>query len=500
MKNVLQMLERTARRTPHKVLFVDEARSLTCEEFVAAAQAVGSAIAAEGIRGRPIAVRMHRGVDCLIAMMGVVYSGNFYTVIDYEMPAARAEKIYETLCPAAILQRSADETPSLPALSYEDCVAHPVDDPRLCRIRGEMTENDPLYALFTSGSTGIPKGAVISHRNVLAYSAWFCSTFAITEETVFASQTPFYFSMSVSDVFAALRTGATLHILPKMMFSFPVKLLEYLELHRVNTLYWVPSALCIVANWKAMDYVRPTHLKKVLFAGEVMPARQLGYWMDKLPDAQFANLFGPTETTDICTYYILRRRFAAGEQIPIGFSCDNCHVFVVGEDGREVRPGEIGELYVRGPFVGMGYYNDPEKTAAAFVQNPLQQAYPEIVYKTGDLVRQNEAGELCYVSRKDHQIKHMGYRIELSEIEAAAGALPTVDAAAALYDKEESQIVLVYQGKRTGDDAFARTMGEALPAYMVPGKYIRVRAMPINGNGKIDRVWLQQNYHTLEGK
>ncbi len=506
MKNILQFLEKSAIMHPDKIIFADADTSVSYSEFLETAQAIGTAIAQQGIRNRPVAVLMPRCVQALTAMMGVVYSGNFYVVIDSEMPQARVGKIFQTLQPAAVIlpkdwqEERAAWAPEISFLAYETCSCSDSDSVLLEQIRRSMVDTDPLYALFTSGSTGNPKGAVLSHKNVIAYSKWFIDAFGITENTVFANQTPFYFSMSVSDLYATMRAGATLHIIPKSLFSFPVKLIEFLNQRTVNTIYWVPSALCIVANWKVLDYVMPTHLKKVLFAGEVMPVRQLNYWMDKLPDAMFANLFGPTETTDICTYYVVNRRFADTDTLPIGRACDNCSVFIIGEDGKEAPAGTEGELYVRGPFVGMGYYNDPEKTAAAFVQNPLQSSYPERVYKTGDLVRENEVGELLYISRKDFQIKHMGYRIELSEIEAAAGAIPEITACAAVYDGERDRILLIYQGKRLEDASLCQALAQRLPAYMMPSRFIRVKAMPYNQNGKIDRAWLGKNYSTLESE
>ena len=234
----------------------------------------------------------------------------------------------------------------------------------------------------------------------------------------------------------------------------------------------------------------------VLFAGEVMPTKQLNYWISNFPELKYANLFGPTETTDICTYYVVNRHFEDGDSLPIGNACENCGVIVVNEDGRQCAPGEEGELYVRGSFVAGGYYNNPEKTAEAFVRNPLNTAYPEIVYKTGDIVRYNEFGELIYCGRKDFQIKHMGYRIELGEIENAAMAAEGVSSAACLYDAQKDSIILIYEGKPEKDDMCAEVKSR-VPEYMVPSQYIRIKAMPHNSNGKIDRVWLKNNYKEI---
>lgn len=493
MKNILEMLERSAERFPDKLIFRDENSDMTYSEFLNTAKAIGTDIAKSGVFKKPIAVIAERSVKNLAAMFGVLYSGNFYTVIDSEMPPERVKAIFNTLKPAAVVVTKA--CLSLlekldfngKAVNYEIAKDCPADSNLLGKIRENMIDSDPAYVLFTSGSTGVPKGAVVSHRAVLTYVKWYADTFKIDESTVFGSQTPFYFSMSVSDVFSCVFAGAELNIIPKALFSFPMKLIEFLNTRRVNTIYWVPSALCIIANWRALDYGELKYVKKVLFAGEVMPVKQLNYWISKLEGAMFANLFGPTETTDICTYYIVDRNFEDGETLPIGRACDNCDVFVVKEDGTKAKKGEEGELYARGSFLSMGYYNNPEKTAAAFVQNPLNTAYPETVYKTGDLVKYNEKGELVYISRIDFQIKHMGYRIELGEIEAAANALGYVTACAAVYDSDRDKIILAYEGKKRESAEILSDLRLRLPEYMTPQIVKRIKAMPHNANGKVDR-------------
>lgn len=508
MKNVLELLENNAMRFPDKTAFADDRESLDWKGVRALSEKIGTAVVhrAEAYR-RPVAVLMPRGCAMICAMLGAVYAGGFYTVVDSEMPAERAANVLNTLKPAAIiahgdLAENAGKILALcgldiPVIIYSMAVEENADADALEKVRNMQTASDPLYALFTSGSTGNPKGAVISHSNVLHYSKWFVDSFGIDENTVFGNQTPFYFSMSVSDIYATLRTGATLNVIPKVLFSFPIKLIEFLNERMVNTIYWVPSALSIIANWKVLDYSMTQYVNKVLFAGEVMPVRQLTYWRRKLPEAMFANLFGPTETTDICTYYVVDREFSEGETLPIGRHCDDCRVFVIKEDGTEASlPGEEGELYAAGPFVALGYYNNPEKTAAAFVQDPLNSAYPEKVYKTGDLVRIGDRGELLYISRKDFQIKHMGYRIELGEIEAAAAAAENVAASVALYDKEADDLVVVYQGKLK-EDAMREALSQRLPVYMMPRVIVKVKNMRYNQNGKIDRVWLSANYKDL---
>ena len=501
MKNILQYFEETCKKFPDNIAVADESSSVTFNDLKIRSQQTGTMISS-GLKKHsvPIAIYIDKSPALVEAMLSVLYSGNFYVVLDTQMPLERVRRIFETLQPAAILTDKSyiDKVESInnfknnniKTFYIEDSSSTEIDIKLLSRLWSHMTERDPAYILYTSGSTGQPKGTVISHRALIAYGDWFIRAFDINERTIFGSQTPLYFSMSVSDLYASLRTGATYQIIPKKYFSFPMQLIEYLNTHKVNTIYWVPSALNIVANWDTFAYIKPEYLKKVLFAGEVMPVKQLNYWRTALPDVLYANLFGPTETTDICSYYVVNRTFSDEETLPIGVACDNCDLIIVDENGKE---SDSGELLARGPFLADGYYHNPEKTAEVFVQNPLNNAYPEIVYRTGDLVYRGEDGLLRYQGRKDFQIKHMGYRIEPGEIEAAIGALPEIHACVCIYLETTDQILLFYQGK-IKQEALSTAVSGKLPAYMRPNKFIRIRQMPYNANGKIDRKLLKKNY------
>lgn len=501
MKNVLEFLEQASQKYFTKIAFTDENNEISYGQCVENAQKVGTALLSLQSHRQPIAVMMDKNVESLTAFFGVIYSGNFYVVIDAMMPNDRIQTIFETLNPVALICQSQykEKAKALhhQVFVYEQMIQTDIDFIHLKEIRKQMIDTDPLYALFTSGSTGVPKGAVLSHRNVINYASWFHDTFDIQEDTQFGSQTPFYFSMSVSDVFSTIIAGATLHILPKKLFSFPVKLIEYMNEKHVNTIYWVPSALGIIANMKVLDYVKLNDIQKVLFAGEVMPTKHLNYWKKHYPDIMYVNLFGPTETTDICTYYIVDREFSDDEVLPIGKACQNCDIFLLDENNHEITDDKEGELCVRGSFLALGYYNNPQKTKEVFVQNPLNQAYPEIIYRTGDLVKYNERGELIYITRKDFQIKHMGYRIELGEIEAAVYALSKIQSCAVIYDELEDKIILIYTGKIT-DTEIMSGISNKIPQYMYPNKIIKMKAMPLNQNGKIDRKWLKNHYHEEE--
>lgn len=503
MKNILESLELSAQQYFTKVAFTDQNREITYGECVDCSKKVGTQLLELKQKRKPIAVLLDKTVESLTAFFGVVYSGNFYVVIDSQMPVDRIETIFETLQPIALISdyqhQEVAQALHTKIYYYEDMMKTSVNDNALAFIRQQMIDTDPLYALFTSGSTGVPKGAILSHRSVINYATWYKDTFDINEETQFGSQTPFYFSMSVSDVYSTIMSGATLHIIPKSLFTFPIKLIEYMNEKKVNTIYWVPSALCIIANLKVLNYLALDYVNKVLFAGEVMPTKQLNYWMSHLPDAMFANLFGPTETTDICTYYIVDRKFNDDEVLPIGKACQNCDIFLLDENNQEVLDDREGELCARGSFLAMGYYNNPEKTKEAFVQNPLNQSYPEIIYRTGDLVKYNERGELIYITRKDFQIKHMGYRIELGEIEAAVNSIDKIQNSAVIYDDRKDKIVLIYTGK-IDDKGIMDGIAKKVPDYMKPNVIVKVKMMPYNQNGKIDRKWLNNHYEEMGGK
>lgn len=516
MKNILQYFEKTCERFPDHIAVADDHASVTFHDLKRKSQQTGTMLASTLKKHRiPVAIYMDKSPALAEAMLGVLYSGNFYVVLDTQMPVERVHRIFETLQPAGILTDSSyidkvnafhtsrSDMPSsfkedqsepfsktIKTFLIEDSALAGIDNKLLDRVRDQMTERDPAYILYTSGSTGQPKGTVISHRALISYGSWFIHAFDIDQATIFGSQTPLYFSMSVSDFYASLRTGATYQIIPKKYFSFPMQLVEYLNTYKVNTIYWVPSALNIVANWDTFSYIKPEYLKKVLFAGEVMPVKQLNYWRQALPDIFYANLFGPTETTDICSYYVVNHTFSDEETLPIGVACDNCDLIIVDENGKEAASGE---LLVSGPFLADGYYHNPSKTSEAFVQNPLNDAYPEVVYRTGDLVYRGEDGLLRYQGRKDFQIKHMGYRIEPGEIEASIGALPEIHACVCIYLETTDQILVFYQGK-TKPDALSVTAASKLPAYMRPNKFIRIKQMPYNANGKIDRKLLKESY------
>lgn len=496
--SVLEYLEASARRTPEQEVYEDGSHALTYGQVQALAARIGTAVCHQ-VRDckKPVAVFMDKNVESIVSFLGVLYSGNFYCPLDSKMPLERIHTIMGVLKPEVVLTDAAhrEEAEAFAGdsrvLLYEDAVQEPVLEDLLGAVRRQCTELDPLYVLFTSGSTGVPKGVLVSHRVVTNYLEWLGETFSIGAEDVFGNQAPLYFDVSIHDIYGALYFGAKTVIIPQEKFSFPVKLIEYLNEKRISTFLWVPSAMCIVANLDTFRYEVPRYLKQIMFAGEVLPRKQLDYWRSYVPEAIYANLYGPTETF-VCTAHQMDGTEPEGEPLPIGIPVRNAQALVLGEDNRPVARGAVGELCMRGSCLALGYYHNPERTAASFVQNPLHDGYQDRIYHTGDLVRENEKGQLLYVSRKDYQIKHMGYRIELGEIETAVALLEGVQDCACIYDSRRQKIVLFYDGTPWEKKALLEQLGLRIPKYMIPGRVVHLEQMPHNANGKIDRKKLME--------
>lgn len=497
--SVLEWLEKASINYADKTAICDEWESYTYKQYHDKAIGIADAILATEVGNRkPIVVYINKSIKVLASFMGIAYSGNFYSPIDVDMPAQRVNRILEVLEPVMVIttrelkKEFAQFDYKGEFLIYED-IAPMESSEQVKTFLEKIIDMDLLYVLFTSGSTGMPKGVCITHRGVIDYTDWVTETFEITSEDTFGNQAPFYFDNSILDIYSAMKTGATVYIIPKLLFMQPVRLLEYLKDNNINTIFWVPSAMMVVSKLKAFRNVDVTGtLKRVLFAGEVMPNKQLNIWRKYLPDALYANLYGPTEITDVCTYYIVDREFQDDETLPIGIPTKNMEIIVLDEEDHLVtEPGVVGELCIRGSGVATGYYKNPERTAQAFVQNPLNDAYEEKIYRSGDLVEYNEYHEIIYLSRKDFQIKHLGHRIELGEIETAVSSLPGVAMNCCLYDEKRSRIVLFIDKDMTKDEVNT-LLTNMVPEYMLPGKVIYMDTMPLNANGKIDRVALKE--------
>ncbi|MDO5361047.1 MAG: amino acid adenylation domain-containing protein [Eubacteriales bacterium] len=498
--NILEYLEGSSKRFPDKTAFADEHSSCTFRELEMTARRIGTALAKYFVPRNPVPVFMEKSVETIGVFMGAVYAGCFYVLIDTKQPASRLNQILEIL-DSEVIVTSEKYLEDLEKLDFKGEVVlaknlaeEPENKELLKEIRNQAVDMDPLYGIFTSGSTGVPKGVVVGHRSVLDFIDCFTELFDISEKDVIGNQAPWDFDVSVKDIYSGLKTGATVQIIPKQMFSFPTKLIDYLIEREVTTLIWAVSALCIISTLNGFEYKVPDKIKKILFSGEAMPVKHLNIWRKYLPDVMYVNIYGPTEITCNCTYYIIDREFQPGDVLPMGKAFPNEKVFLLDEKNRLItEKNKTGELCVTGSALALGYYKNREQTDKAFVQNPLNDRYLEMMYRTGDLAYYNELGELCFASRKDFQIKHMGHRIELGEIEAAMEKIPEIIRSCCIFDSAKSKIVAFYEGD-IERRPLARALGQYVPAFMVPNVFRQVERMPLTKNGKIDRKALTAAY------
>lgn len=504
MRNsVLCYLEETAKRFPDKIAITDHSGDITFSEWRRKGLCVAKEIKKKNAANPfPVFVYLPKSIETLISFVGVLYSGNYYTPTDVKFPFEKAKSIIDALNPQIIITNQ----------EYSQKLIHGGIAPdRMLLIENmDMSETDldssPFlekiidadlaYVLFTSGSTGVPKGVSIAQRSIIDYIDWAREEFSINEDVIIGNQAPFYFDNSILDIYLCMSTGAHLHIVPEIYYAFPAKLLNYIVENKINFIFWVPSAMIAVANSGLLERIDCSCLKKILFAGEVMSNKYLNYWRTHVPANVYANLYGPTEITDVCIYYIVNRKFDDDEPLPIGRACCNTQIMLLDENDHLIlTQGKMGELCIRGTGVSVGYYGDESKTKQAFVQNPLHNNYREYVYRTGDLAHYNEYGEIMFDGRKDFQIKHMGYRIELGEIETALLSLEQVSNACCCYDADKRRIIAFCETNYETDELdVKKKLGDKLPKYMIPSKYILLDKLPYNDNGKIDRNCLKREY------
>lgn len=498
--NVLKYLNNIVKEKPDKVAFSDGTNSLSFQDVYRLSRSIGSFLNKKGIYKKPVVVFMRKSPQEVTAFFGIVTGGDFYVPIDEEMPGGRIQLILDNVCsPLIICDKDTIEIAKTFDLKnsetvlYDEIIKTEIDDAALDIIYHKAIDTDPIYIVFTSGSTGIPKGVAACHRSVIDYIEQLSEILEFNENTVFGNQAPLYFDACLKELYPTLKFGATTYLIPRNLFSVPIALMEYLNTYKINTICWVVSALTLVSAFDTFSTVKPEYLHTVAFGSEVFPIKQFRIWREALPDAAFTNLYGPTEGTGMCCYYKVERELADGEPVPIGHPFPNREILLLTGEGQPAEPGQEGEICIRGTSLTLGYYNDPERTSEAFVQNPLNTAYPELIYKTGDIGRLNDAGELIFVSRKDYQIKHMGHRIELGEIEVNAAMIKGIRMTACIYDDKKSKIVLYFVGDLS-EKELTTELKTKLPRYMLPNRTIKIEEMPFTANGKIDRVTLKKMF------
>ncbi len=498
-KNVLEWLEQTEKKYPKKIAFCDPKDEISYHELVEKSQCIGSYLVSKIQNNDPVGIYMEKSVISTIGLFGVIYAGGFYSFLDLRQPQHRLKQIENVLQPKIVLTDTehlevANHYFSCEVVTIESILEnYIIDKDGLFNIRQKALDIDPLYVNFTSGSTGVPKGVTVSHRNVLDFIETFVHTVGIQESDVLGNQAPYDFDVSVKDIYSGIYIGATVAIIPRDYFSNPTKLMDYVCEKECTVFTWAVSAMCFVSIMNGFGYKIPQKVRLVMFSGEIMPIKQLNKWKEALPNTTFINLYGPTEITCNCTYYVLENRmYDLNESIPIGKSFENEKVFLLDENDFLITESDKeGEICVSGTCVSLGYYNDVERTNLVFVQNPLNKKIYERIYRTGDLAKYDLNRDLIYTSRKDFQIKHLGHRIELGEIESQVEKNTLVSRAICIYDSIKKRILLFYTGSIDSKELLA-SLHEVLPAYMLPNKIKHLEEMPMSKNGKINRNALKE--------
>lgn len=504
-RNILDYFEETVSRNPQKAALLHHDDQVTFTELRQKSKRLANFLFDRfpGQKNRPVAVFLPKSFAVYICDIGITYSANFFSNLDVKTPAERIGNILQLMQPLAVLtegkykavlkQIEGLSTPIID-LSEIDWDTVPNHEAALEKQLQSQIDTDPMCIINTSGSTGTPKGVVLNHRSFFDFMQWSFDTFHLNGEEVIGALSPVVFDIYDFELCLMMWKGSTIALLDAEMGAFPARLLQEMQAKKVSFIFWVPTIMVNIANMGLLDRIPLPDLHIVWFAGEVFPTKQFNVWKQHFPQVVFANLYGPIEITLDCVYYIVDRGLDESEPLPIGIPCHNTDILILNEEDKLCGPNEVGELCVRGTSLAMGYYNNPEKTTAAFVQNPLNHSYPETIYRTGDLAYVDDRGLIMFKGRKDSLIKHMGYRIELGEIEHIVGnTLKLVRNCCAVYDKQKHQIVLFFEKIANTEGAVIRkALMQQLPRYMVPDRYEEMVELPRNTNGKIDRLKLSE--------
>jgi amino acid adenylation domain-containing protein len=511
------LLQESARRFPDKPAVLFQASVMSYAELDRISTRLAHVLIENGLqRGDRVGIWMPKSIASIVSMHGILKAGGVYVPIDPGAPPERAryivedcgirlvvsaptflERVREMLCtagaPRAVILAEHGEpaTGDFPVrvVPYDSVLSHPATEPPAIAT----LSTDLAYILYTSGSTGTPKGVMISHLNALNFVRWACDEFRVTEDDVLSNHAPYHFDLTIFDVFAAMKAGATLAIVPEELAYFPYRLAEWIDRNAISVWYSVPSILTMMVRRGRLERLRFERLRLVLFAGEVFPIRYLRELMQALPRPRYCNLYGPTETNVITYHYVDGVPREDAPPLPIGKACANVDVFVVDDDGRIVtQPGIEGELYARGPNVAQGYWGDPQKTGKVFVQSPCQGHFRETVYRTGDIVVLGEDGSYLFRGRRDHMIKSRGYRIEAGEVESAIYRHPQVLETAVVPVPDEDigyriKAFVVIRDAVVEPTEIQQHCARFLPSYMVPGDVAFLHALPKTSTGKVDK-------------
>jgi len=494
--NCLEYLEISAEKYPDKIAFADENESLTFSQLMDVSMRIGSALKQYDMHKEPVVILMDaRHVPNIEALMGILYAGCFYIPLDPASPADRLQTIFDQLEPSLIIY----DDKALAAkkaledkyrfVSFDSLTDAQIDMEYLQDVRNNSNFFDTLFIMYTSGSTGIPKGVLHTHGQLIDYTEFTYRRYPFDENTVFGNQSPFFYANCLLDIYPPLAVGATVYILSASLLSFPKKMVEQLREFRITELCMTPSSFNAVADAGVLEPGCLPDLEFILPSGEMINGKAMKLWESAAPNAgHFWNFYGSTEllSASLCK---IDRDYGDDENVPSGIPYLCTNIVFVDDDLNEVPRGVKGEMLIHNPWMFSGYYRDAARTEAAFVNDPLKKGYNELFFRTGDMGYLNEKGELVVVGRKDNMIKHNGYRMELGEVEYAARGSEEVMECCCVHDKDSGDIYLFYTGTLS-EKELKNALKVKLPKYAMPEHITHLDSIPKNANVKADRIAL----------
>ena len=500
--NILELPEAAAASWPDKPAYVSETESLTWSELLREARCVGSFLAARVPPRTPVAVLLSHSVHAVAALLGIVAAGCFNVPLDPAQPAERAKKVFERAEPGFLLYDSAAEALlrdagdlPFPSLPYAEAARTPIDPELLTARRNGASVLDPVQVFYTSGSTGIPKGVVHTHRSLLFYSHRVCKwTEYVWSGQIWGNQAPFFYSNAIFDLFPPMTLGCTVCLIPSECFLFPNLFMEYFRSKRINTILMTPLNFLYIADSGVLTPRSLPDLQAVFMCGEAVPFRQAHMWVEAAaPGAKVSNFYGSTECPYVSVYPMQDITMAPEDIVPSGYLLEGVRLAVVDENGEEVPPGEPGEMYVSAPWISSGYFRDPKRTADVFVNDPMDLGWDCLYYRTGDIGRLDSDGILHVLGRRDSQIKHRGYRMDLGEVEAALRSLEGWQNGCCLHSEKEDKLYCFWCGPLTEKELTAGLRAR-IEKYMLPNVYVHLDELPRTASGKLDRTALKAHY------